>query len=41
MKIIHTRQGFRPGLADLTPFLAAKFAHSGVRRFQPKTKHVQ
>ena len=29
-KIIHTRQGFRSDLADLTPFLKEKFKRSGV-----------
>ena len=30
MTIVHTRQGFREDLADLTPFLRKKFERSGV-----------
>eukprot|EP00908_Phaeocystis_cordata_P023869 Transcript_6324.p2 GENE.Transcript_6324~~Transcript_6324.p2 ORF type:complete len:232 (-),score=97.03 Transcript_6324:104-799(-) len=30
MSIIHTRQGFRQDLADLTPYLVEKFKRSGV-----------
>ena len=30
LRIVHTRQGFRPDLADLTPFLVEKFKRSGV-----------
>jgi nicotinamidase-related amidase len=29
-RIVHTRQGFRPDLADVTPYIKAKFARSGV-----------